>query len=69
MNRQGSTSVTSYEYRNNPCYARVAISTSYMAVLPPVLNIYPVSCTLATNEMEIIGGKCLTQKEKPMDAR
>ena len=64
-NRQGSTSVTSYEYRNNPCNARVAISTSYMAVLPPVLNIYPVSCTLET---KVVGENRLTLKEKPMDA-
>ena len=61
--------MTSYEYRNNPCYARVAISTSYMAVLPPVLNIYPVSCTLETKEMEIVGEKRRTLKEKPMEAR
>ena len=57
--------MTSYEYRNNPCNARVAISTSYMAVLPPVLNIYPVSCTLET---KVVGENRLTLKEKPMDA-
>ena len=45
-NRQGSTSVTSCECRNNPYSACDAISTTYMAVLPPVLNIIPVSWTL-----------------------
>ena len=65
-NRQGSTSVTSCECRNNPYSACDAISTTYMAVLPPVLNIYPVSCTLET---KVVGENRLTLKEKRMDAR
>ena len=61
--------MSSCECRNNPYSARDAISTTYMAVLPPVLNIYPVSCTLETKEMEIVGEKRRTLKEKPMEAR
>ena len=34
-------------------------NTTYLAVLPPVLNIFPVSCTLEAQQMEIaIGEKC-----------
>ena len=58
--------MTSCECRNNPYSACDAISTTYMAVLPPVLNIYPVSCTLET---KVVGENRLTLKEKRMDAR
>ena len=40
-NRQGSTSVTSLKNCNIP---NVTTNTTYLAVLPPVLNIFPVSC-------------------------
>ena len=39
--RQGSTSVTSLKNCNIP---NVTTNTTYLAVLPPVLNIFPVSC-------------------------
>ena len=42
-NRQGSTSVTSLKNCNIP---NVTTNTTYLAVLPPVLNIIPVSWTL-----------------------
>ena len=55
-NRQGSTSVTSLKNCNIP---NVTTNTTYLAVLPPVLNIFPVSCTLEAQQMEIaIGEKC-----------
>ena len=47
-NRQGSTLVTSFEHCNIPYSTSVATSTTYIAVLPPVLNIFPVSCTFET---------------------
>ena len=62
------TSVTSFEYCQIP-YSPT--STTYMAASPPVLNIVPVSCTLETQQMEILLGdeKCFTRKEKPTAAR
>ena len=59
-NRQGSTSVTSLKNCNIP---NVTTNTTYLAVLPPVLNIFPVSCTLEAQQMEIaIGEKCFKLK-------
>ena len=59
-NRQGSTSVTSLKNCNIP---NVTTNTTYLAVLPPVLNIFPVSCTLKAQQMEItIGEKCFKLK-------
>ena len=41
----------------------VTTNTTYLAVLPPVLNIFPVSCTLEAQQMEIaIGEKCFKLK-------
>ena len=58
--RQGSTSVTSLKNCNIP---NVTTNTTYLAVLPPVLNIFPVSCTLEAQQMEIaIGEKCFKLK-------
>ena len=55
-NSQGSTSVTSFQKCNIP---NATTHTTYLAVLPPVLNIFPVSCTLEAQQMEIaIGEKC-----------